>query len=98
MRLIALDRVPAADAQRSLLERCVHNDRLSRGVRAGDRFLHKTGETSKVSHDAGILRTRQGNEFVVVLYTQPAAAIAGGDVTDVNPQMALWMRTLRAHL
>ncbi|MBV8282242.1 MAG: serine hydrolase, partial [Candidatus Eremiobacteraeota bacterium] len=95
LRLIALGRVPGASAQRALLERCMHNDRLTLGLRAGDRFAHKTGETSKVSHDAGILRTPAGGHYVIVLYTQPASL---GDVTDVNPLMAAWMRALRAHL
>ncbi|HMD02247.1 MAG TPA: serine hydrolase, partial [Candidatus Baltobacteraceae bacterium] len=36
------------------------NDKLSAGWHAGDRFAHKTGDTSEVSHDGGILTTAEG--------------------------------------
>ena len=95
LRLIASEAVPGAAEQRTVLERCMHNDKLVPGLREGDRFFHKTGETSSVSHDAGILRTREGEEYVVVLYTTPSPAPGGGDATHVNPQMTAWMRRLR---
>ena len=46
------------------------NEKLSRGLRAGDRFAHKTGDTSEVSHDGGIVFTPQGTRFVVVVHTE----------------------------
>ena len=95
LRLIACDAVPNATAQRAVLSRCVHNDKLVPGLREGDRFAHKTGETSSVSHDAGILQTNDGREYVIVLYTMPPPAPDGSDATHVNPQMAAWMRRLR---
>ncbi len=85
--LIATDAVPAAREQRAMLRGCVHNDKLAPGLRAGDSFMHKTGETSSVSHDAGILRTAEGREYVVVLYTR-------GD-ESINPRMTAWMRAVR---
>jgi beta-lactamase class A len=95
LRLIALDAVPFADEQRTLLGRCMHDDKLTPGLREGDRFMHKTGETSSVSHDAGILRTREGREYIVVLYTTPQPDPSGADATHVNPRMSAWMRRLR---
>ncbi|HKW45397.1 MAG TPA: serine hydrolase, partial [Candidatus Eremiobacteraceae bacterium] len=72
LALIALDRLPGAAAQRAILEDCVHNKKLVPGLMPGDRFMHKTGETDDLSHDAGILVTAQGRRFVTVLYTTPA--------------------------
>jgi len=95
LRQIALDAVPGAAQQRDILARNVHDDKLVPGLREGDRFCHKTGETSLVSHDAGILRTHEGKTYVIVLYTMPPPAPGGGDAAHVNPQMAAWMRRVR---
>jgi beta-lactamase class A len=45
------------------------NGKLSQGLRAGDRFAHKTGDTDEVSHDGGILTLEDGRRFVLVVYT-----------------------------
>lgn len=66
--LIATDAVPYADTLRAVLSRQNHNDKLSRGLRAGDRFAHKTGSTDEVTHDGGLLDTAQGRSYVVVVY------------------------------
>ena len=95
LRLIAIGALAGAAEQRALLARCMHNDKLVPGLREGDRFAHKTGETSGVSHDAGILRTPDGDDYIVVLYTTPPPAPGGGDATHINPQMSAWMRRLR---
>src|SRR4029077_20725681 len=47
LSLIARDQLPGAAAQRDLLGRCVHNDKLVPGLAPGDRFMHKTGETDE---------------------------------------------------
>jgi len=94
LTLIATDAVPAAARQREIL----HNDKLVPALREGDVFLHKTGETSDLSHDAGILKTAQGKTYVVVLYTTPEAKGDDSDADHVNPQMTAWMRSLRARL
>lgn len=98
LALIALDRLPGAALQRDILRRCMHDDKLASGIADGDVFMHKTGETSEQSHDAGILRTPQGREYVIVLYTQPQPKPDDSDADHVNPQLAAWMRTLRASL
>jgi len=64
----------------------------------GDRFMHKTGETDEMSHDAGILVTAQGRRYVVVLYTTPEPLADRSDASHINPQMSAWMRELRATL
>lgn len=90
LTLIATDQVPGAAAQRDILAACVDADKLVAGLRPGDLFMHKTGETDTVNHDAGILRTPEGARYIVVLYTR-------GD-KSTNPRMASWMRALRSEL
>lgn len=98
LALIARDRIPAAAMQRDILRRCVHNDKLAPALRDGDVFMHKTGETSDLSHDAGILMTAEGRSYVVVLYTTPAPTADDSDAAHINPQMTEWMRSLRSKL
>lgn len=98
LSLIARDEIPGAAAQRDILGRCVHNDKLVPGLAPGDRFMHKTGETDEQSHDAGILVTAQGRSYAVVLYTTPAPLPDRTDAKHVDPLMTTWMRALRATL
>ena len=97
LTLIATDRVPGAAAQRAILGTCRDRGKLSAGLLAGDRFMHKTGQTSDTSHDAGILETSAGARYVVVLYTVLPPA-AGDDASRVDSLMARWMRRLRQAL
>ena len=92
--LIAIGAVPGAAQQRELLARCVDRTKLVDGLLPGDRFMHKTGETSAVAHDAGILRTADGHEYVIVLYTTGHRSVLGGP----DAAMAAWMRSVRARL
>ncbi len=98
LHLIATDAVPGAATQRDILARCVDDDKLAPGLHESDRFMHKTGETSTVSHDAGIVMTARGDPYVVVLYTTPEPAPGGGDASHVNPRMVRWMSALRPAL
>jgi beta-lactamase class A len=67
--LIATDAVPYAHALRETLGRQQFNDKLSLGLRGGDRFYHKTGDTGEVTHDGGVLDTAEGASYVIVVYT-----------------------------
>lgn len=96
--LIATDSIAGAAQQREILRRCAHNEKLVPGLQADDVFMHKTGETSDVSHDAGILHTAAGKRYVVVLYCEVEPAADEGDAVHANPFMTRWMRALRAHL
>lgn len=98
LSLIALDRIPRAAEQRSILGRCVHREKLAAGISPGDTFMHKTGETDEVSHDAGILVTPEGRGYVVVLYTAPAPPSDRSDASRVNSNIAEWMRRMRKYL
>lgn len=98
LALIATDAVPAAAEQREIMRRCVHDEKLVPALREGDVFMHKTGETSDLSHDAGILKTAQGKSYVVVLYTTPEPKGDDSDADHVNPLMTEWMRSLRERL
>jgi beta-lactamase class A len=69
LRAIALEAVPAAGLIYDALRAQHWNDKLSRGLRDGDEFAHKTGETSQVSHDGGILKLPGGSRFILVVYT-----------------------------
>jgi beta-lactamase class A len=96
--LIACDSIAGATQQREILRRCVDIDKLVPGLRQGDVFMHKTGETSNVSHDAGILVTRDGKRYIVVLYCEVEPAPDGGDAVHANPFMTRWMSAMREHL
>ncbi|GAC1302323.1 MAG: hypothetical protein NVSMB21_00070 [Vulcanimicrobiaceae bacterium] len=85
---IARDDAPAGRA----LAAQIWNDRLPQGLRPGDRFAHKTGDTDEVSHDGGILTLANGRRYVVVVYT----VLASGAATDAR--FATFMRTLRPYL
>lgn len=98
LALIARDGVPGSDEQQRILATCVDDAKLTAGLVPGDIFMHKTGETSQVSHDAGILTTPEGRRYVVVLYCQVVPASGDVDATHANPFMAHWMRSVRKHL
>lgn len=57
----------AAEIERMLLAQR-WNDKLSAGLSDGDVFAHKTGDTSEVTHDGGILTTAGGQRYVIVVY------------------------------
>ncbi len=95
LQLIASDGVPRAAEQREILARCLDSEKLVAGLLPGDTFMHKTGETSTVSHDAGILQTANGNRYVVVLYCEIEPSSQPSKTVQVNNHMAQWMRSLR---
>ena len=76
----------------TMLQGQVWNDKLSLGLRNGDAFAHKTGDTSEVTHDGGILRTQEGRVYVLIIY----AAIPSSEAN--NARFGAFMRALRPHL
>jgi beta-lactamase class A len=86
---IARDEIPLADRLRDMLAEQAWNEKLTPGLLPGDRFLHKTGDTSEVTHDGGILIDAQGERWVVVAYT----ALASTD--EHNARFAPFMRRIR---
>jgi beta-lactamase class A len=74
LKLIARRKIPGAKWIEERLFEQRWNDKLSLGLEPGDRFAHKTGETSKVTHDGGILEMADGRRYVVVVYTAIPAA------------------------
>ncbi|HET9029592.1 MAG TPA: serine hydrolase [Candidatus Aquilonibacter sp.] len=90
--LIALDRVAHSDLLRGALAHQYWNDKLSKGLREGDTFAHKTGDTSDVTHDGGILTTNEGRTYVIVVYTGLGATEAN------NARFGPFMRDLRVFL
>ncbi len=93
-RTLARDR--ARGARHSVvydaLEAQIWNDKLSRGLRPGDHFAHKTGDTDEVSHDGGILTLPSGRRFIIVVYT-PMPSDPSTDACH-----AAFMHALRPHL
>jgi len=89
---IARDRVPGAAKLRDVLATSWWDVKLSRGLEPGDRFAHKTGDTSEVSHDGGILTLAGGSRWVVVVYTE----LPGSEEND--QRFGAFMRALRPHL
>ena len=53
--LIALNEIAGAEWLFETLAAQEWKEKLARGLREGDRFAHKTGDTSKVMHNGGIL-------------------------------------------
>ena len=98
LALIALDLVPGASEQRAILGRCVDGGKLAAGLCGGDRFMHKTGETSDTNHDAGILFTSSGARYVIVLYTTSDRSADPSPASRSNAAMAMWMRRVRQEL
>jgi beta-lactamase class A len=80
----------------SLLRDCLArqhwNDKLSAGLKSGDRFAHKTGDTDEVTHDGGILLTPEGRRYVLVVYTAMPSS------PENNARFGPFMRALRARL
>lgn len=89
---IALDRAPKSSLIRRALFAQYWNDKLSVGLREGDCFAHKTGDTTTVTHDGGILRTVEGNTYIVVVYTGLPSN------QSHNERFASFMRSLRTFL
>jgi len=86
---IARDEIPLAHRLRDMLAAQAWNEKLTLGLLPGDRFLHKTGDTSEVTHDGGILVGSQGERWVVVAYT----GLASTD--EHNARFAPFMRRIR---
>ncbi len=87
--MIAEDAVPYADLLRETLLAQQFNDKLNAGLRPGDIFAHKTGDTDEVTHDGGILDIPNGPSYVIVVYT-------GLPSTDQNnARFGQFMRAIR---
>lgn len=89
---IADDGVAHAATLRAMLADQCWNDKLNAGLRDGDRFLHKTGDTDEVTHDGGILLTQEGRRYVVVVYTELPST------PEHNARFAPFMRAVREFL
>ena len=87
--MIATDAIPFASLLREILGRQEWNDQLSSGLRPGDRFAHKTGATDEVSHDGGLLDTREGPSYIIVVYTGLPST------PDNDRRFGAFMRALR---
>jgi len=92
MRAIADNAIPNAALLRDMLGAQEWNEKLSGGLLSWDRFLHKTGDTSEVTHDGGILITGEGERFIVVAYTGLPST------PENNARFAPFMRRIREQL
>jgi beta-lactamase class A len=84
--------IPGSDWLEGLLAEQEWNDKLSLGLRPGDRFAHKTGDTDEVSHDGGILATAEGRRYLIVVYTSLPSS------PEADARFGAFMRALRALL
>jgi len=89
---LARRRLPEAAHLRTILAENWWNTKLSTGLLPGETFAHKTGDTSEVSHDAGILRLRDGSRWVLTVYTELEASEAN------DPRFGAFLTSLRPHL
>ena len=88
-RLIAERAFPGAERLEQWLADQHWNDKLSLGLAPGDRFAHKTGDTSEVTHDGGILTTADGGRFAIVVYTEMPST------PEHNARFGTFMQLLR---
>lgn len=89
---IADGTVAHAGLLREMLANQQWNDKLSRGLRDGDVFAHKTGDTDEVTHDGGILTTREGRRYVIVAY------LGLPSTPEHNARFGAFMRAVRETL
>jgi len=89
---LAGDRIPEAPALRGILATSWWDVKLSRGLEPGDAFAHKTGDTSEVAHDGGILTLPGGARWVIVVYTDSASS------EEHDARFGAFMRALRPYL
>ena len=83
--------LPGSERMLASLGRQYWQGKLPLGLRPGDRFAHKTGDTDEVSHDGGILALPDGRRYAIVLYTGMASP-------DEDPRFGTWMAHIRAAL
>ena len=86
---IASGSVPYADLLLETLRAQQFNDKLNVGLRTGDVFAHKTGDTDEVTHDGGILDLAEGPSYVIVVYTGLPSSDAN------NARFGPFMRAIR---
>lgn len=89
---IAQQRIPYAQPLERMLQAQYWNNKLTLGLDEGDRFAHKTGETSETSHDGGILELASGQRYVIVVYTE----LSSSEETDAK--FGAFMRAMRPYL
>ena len=89
---LADGRLPGAATLRHVLATSWWDVKLSRGLRAGDAFAHKTGDTDEVSHDGGILTLADGSRWIVVVYTELPSS------EENDERFGAFMRALRPSL
>ena len=87
--LIAERAFPGAELLEGWLGDQRWNDKLSLGLAPDDRFAHKTGDTSEVTHDGGILTTVDGRRAALVVYTEMPST------PENNARFGVFMRLLR---
>jgi beta-lactamase class A len=89
---LAADRLPQSAALRRILATSWWNTKLSRGLRADDRFAHKTGDTDEVSHDGGLVSLADGSHWAIVVYTELPSS------EENDQRFGAFMRALRPFL
>lgn len=87
---IAQKKIAGADWIFNALRAQEWNEKLSSGLRAGDRFAHKTGDTSRATHDGGILDTADGKRYVIVVYSSLTSS------SENDARLGAFMRALRS--
>ncbi len=86
---IARRELPGSEWLAGVLAAQEWNDKLSLGLRRGDRFAHKTGDTEEVSHDGGILETAEGHRYALAVYTALPSS------PEADARFGAFMRALR---
>ena len=73
---------PAGDEMIAILERQRFNDRIPAGLPRGTRVAHKTGEITKIQHDAAIVYAER--PFVLVVLVRGLQDAKAGSQSHKN--------------
>jgi beta-lactamase class A len=68
----------------SVLERQKFNDKIPAGLPPGTRVAHKTGEITRISHDAGIVYARRPYVLVVLVRGLQDGKRSAGLIADIS--------------
>jgi len=78
-----IDRSPA-DAMIAILERQHFNDRIPAGLPAGTKVAHKTGEITRIQHDAAIVYAKRPYVLVVLVRGVDDAKRGSALIADIS--------------
>jgi len=93
LRALAEQRLVSADASQKMIEILSaqeFNTGIPAGLPAGTRVAHKTGDITKIAHDAGIVFRPDGSAYVLVVLTRGFAKLDEANRVIAGISRAMW--------